>query len=302
MSIQYLPSGFGSNRPMVWEEMLFEEFRDGRILERNNFSNSESLCRSDTSHQVSAQSEKVQESMFFEEFRDGRCGGHVGHQNRTILAILDFYVAPIPPIKFQLNPTCGLGGDVVWKFSRSWISERNDFSTSESLCPSNASHQVSVQSKLRFVRRCPLENFKRATIAAILYSGTERFYQFWITMSLQCLPSSFSSIRLMVCEEKSLWRIPRWPPWRPSWISEQNDFSNSESLCPSDASHRVSAQSDYGLRGNVDWRILRWPPWRPYWISERNDLSNSESTSSHNSSHEVSAQSDLWFWRRCRKC
>ena len=26
------------------------------------------------------------------------------------------------------------------------------------------------------------------------------------------------------------WRISRWPPWRPSWILQWNNFSNSESL------------------------------------------------------------------------
>ena len=55
-----------------------------------------------------------------------------------------------------------------------------------------------------------------------------------------------------------VWRISRWPPWWwPSWILEWNDFSNSESLCCSDASHQVSAQSDFG--GDVVWRISRWP-------------------------------------------
>ena len=33
--------------------------------------------------------------------------------NGTILAILNLYVTPMPPIKFQLNLTFGLGGDVV---------------------------------------------------------------------------------------------------------------------------------------------------------------------------------------------
>ena len=36
-----------------------------------------------------------------------------------------------------------------------------------------------------------------------------------------------------------VWRISRWPPWRPSWTSERNNFSNSESLCHCDASHQV---------------------------------------------------------------
>ena len=40
--------------------MSFEEFQDGRpgwILEQNDFSNFESLCHCDASHQVSAQSD-----------------------------------------------------------------------------------------------------------------------------------------------------------------------------------------------------------------------------------------------------
>ena len=120
MSLQCLPSSFGSIWPTVWEEMSFEEFQDGHH------------------------------------------GGHLGYQNGTILAILN---ALMPPIKFLLNLTYGLGGDVVWRISRwppwrpSWISERNDFSNSESLCHSDASHQVLAQSNLRFGRRHGLQEF-----------------------------------------------------------------------------------------------------------------------------------------------
>ena len=104
-------------------------------------------------------------------------------------------------------------------------------------------------------------------------------------------------------------RLQRRPLWQPSWIWEQNNFSNSESLWCYDASHQVLIQSDlqfqrrchlkhfktvvmrpswileqnkiqlnmtYGL-GDVIWRISRWPPWGPSWILERNDFSNSES-------------------------
>ena len=52
-----------------------------------------------------------------------------------------------------------------------------------------------------------------------------------------------------------------------SWISEQNDFSNSESLCRSDVSHQVSAQFDlwfgrkYRLK-NFKKAVM------PSWISE----------------------------------
>ena len=38
----------------------------------------------------------------------------------------------------------------------------------------------------------------------------------------------------------------KMPPWRPSWTSEQNDFSNSESPGCYNASHLVSAQSNFG--------------------------------------------------------
>ena len=48
--------------------------------------------------------------MSFEEFQDG---GHLGYPNRTILASLNLYVAPMPPIKFRLNLTNGLGVDVI---------------------------------------------------------------------------------------------------------------------------------------------------------------------------------------------
>ena len=50
--------------------------------------------------------------MSFEEFQDGHCGSHLGYRNGMILAILNLYVSPMSPIKFQLNLTYGLG-DVV---------------------------------------------------------------------------------------------------------------------------------------------------------------------------------------------
>ena len=67
-------------------------------------------------------------------------------------------------------------------------------------------------------------------------------------------------------------------------------FSNSEFPCHPDASHQVSAQSDFG--GDVVWRISIW---RPSWILEQNDFSNSEFPKHPNPSHQVKAQSDLPF-------
>ena len=51
--------------------------------------------------------------MPFEYFQDDHHDGHLGYLNGTILAILNLYVAPMPPIKFGLNLTYGFGGDVV---------------------------------------------------------------------------------------------------------------------------------------------------------------------------------------------
>ena len=43
-------------------------------------------------------------------------------------------------------------------------------------------------------------------------------------------------------------RLSKWLPWRPSWISNQNDFSHFKSLSHPDASYRVSSQLAFGLR------------------------------------------------------
>ena len=115
---------------------------------------------------------RVQEQICFEDFQDGRCGSHPGYPNGRILAILNLYVALMPPIKLRLNPTYGLGGDVVWRISRSWIPERNNFSNSEYLCRSDASCQVLAQSILWFGRRSRLKNFKMATITVWYQKGT----------------------------------------------------------------------------------------------------------------------------------
>ena len=75
----------------------------------------------------------------------------------------------------------------------------------------------------------------------------------------------------------TVWRFLRWPPWGPSWIMEQYDFSNSESLSCFDASHQVSAQSNLQFGKRNVWRFSRWPTWPLSWIFEWNDFSNSKS-------------------------
>ena len=55
----------------------------------------------------------VWEEMSFEDFQDGGCGSPLGHQNGTILAILNLCVTVMLPIKFWLNLTYSLGGDLM---------------------------------------------------------------------------------------------------------------------------------------------------------------------------------------------
>ena len=74
-----------------------------------------------------------------------------------------------------------------------------------------------------------------------------------------------------------VWRFSSWPPWRQSWISERNDFSNSKYLHCSDGDHlgyqngtilanlnlyvalmpsiKFRLNLTYGFGGNVVWRF-----------------------------------------------
>ena len=146
---------YGLGGDIVWRISRWPPWQPSWISERNNFSNSKCLCHCDASHQVWAQS-----NLQFGRrcrLKNMKMAGHLEYQNGTILTILNLYVAPMPPMKFRLNLTYGLGGDVVWRISRwqpSWISERNDFSNSESLCHFDA------QSDLQFGKRRRLKNFK----------------------------------------------------------------------------------------------------------------------------------------------
>ena len=116
----------------------------------------------------------VREQTWFEYFLNGHCGGHLGFRNGTILAIPNLYVAPISPIKFQLNPTYGLGEDVILKFSRcstwrsSWIPERN--APWAPMPPTKFGLNLTG-----FRSRCGFKIFKITTWAAILAIRTVIF-------------------------------------------------------------------------------------------------------------------------------
>ena len=74
---------------MSFEDLKMAPWRPSWLLERNDFSNSESLCPCDASRQNFGSIQlKFWEEMSFEEFQDGHYGSQLGYQNGTILAIL----------------------------------------------------------------------------------------------------------------------------------------------------------------------------------------------------------------------
>ena len=67
-------------------------------------------------------------------------------------------------------------------------------------------------------------------------------------------------------------RFSTWPSRRPSWIAKRNDLSNSESLCRSDASRQVSAQSEFWFGRRCHWKNFKMAA--VYLISEPNGSSS----------------------------
>ena len=88
-----------------------------------------------------------------------------------------------------------------------------------------------------------------AFMTAILHIGTKS----WISMSRQCLPSSFGSIRLTILEQ--MWFEDFQDGHRGGYLGyrNKNDFGNTESLCHSNALYKVSAQSNlpFGRRRHL---------------------------------------------------
>ena len=151
---------------------------------------------------------------------------HLGYQNRRILAVLNLYVPPKLPIKFQLNPTYSLW-DIVWRIS--WLSQQKDFTT--------LNLYVTQMPPIKF----PLN---------LTYGLGDVIWR--LSRSLPCRPSWYrygtilNILDLNVAPKPPIkfqfnptydlggdivWRISRWSLWWPSWLLEMNDFSSSESLC-----------------------------------------------------------------------
>ena len=150
MLLQCLPPSFCSIRLKVPEQITIEDFQDGR---HGHMDDGWTMVNR-PQHKLAWS--KAPGELTIEDLQDGSCGGHLGYCNKMFLAILDHHIVPMPPTKFWLNLTYHSGADEVWRFSRwppwgpSQILDQNDFSNSESLCHTNASHQVWVQSEMSF--------------------------------------------------------------------------------------------------------------------------------------------------------
>ena len=218
--------------------------RPSWIAGRNDFSNSESLSRSDASHQVSAQSNlRFRRRCRWKNFKMAALAAILDIGTERNSTILNLYVAPMPPIHFRLNPTYGLGGDVIWRISRwphawrpSWISEQNDLAILNlyvvpmppikfRLNPTYGLGGDVVWRLSRWPPRYHLE-YRNWTISAIL--------NLYVTVMP---PIKFRLHPTCGLGVDFVGRISRWLPWRPSLISEQINFSNSESPCCHNASH-----------------------------------------------------------------
>ena len=129
----------------VWRVSRLLSWPPSWKLELNDFSNSEFPCLPTSFSSIWL---TVWENMWFQKFQDGCHCSHLGYHLHHLHNIT------MPPIKFKLNPTYGLGADEIWRFSRwllwwpSWISRQNHLSNSQSrYCP-DAFHQVLAQSDL----------------------------------------------------------------------------------------------------------------------------------------------------------
>ena len=109
------------------------------------------------------------------------------------------------------------------------------------LCYSNASHQVSAQSNLWFLR-CRLKNFKMATldIKWSNFCNSESLCYFYASHQVPAQSDLWFERK---CPFKNF-KMATVVAILAYWISEQNDLINSESPCSHNASHQVLAQSD----------------------------------------------------------
>ena len=101
--------------------------------------------------------------------------------------------------------------------------------------------------------------------------------------------------------EEAKKRFSRWPPWRPTWISNQHDFSYFDLQVTLMFPTMFGVNWPFGSREEEKNRFSRWRPWRPSMISNWNDFSYFWSTSHPDASYQVWSQLPFGVRRRSEK-
>ena len=92
------------------------------------------------------------------------------------------------------------------------------------------------------------------------------------------LPTKFRVNWSFSSEEEAKNRFSRWLPWRPTWISNRDDFSYFLSISHPNASYQVWSQLAFGLGGEAKNRFSRW---QPFWKSDLHDFRGVFLSTSH---------------------
>ena len=85
-------------------------------------------------------------------------------------------------------------------------------------------------------------------------------------------------------------RFLRWPPWRPSWISDRHDLAIFDLHVTPVLPTKFGVSWPFGSGEEAKNRFSRWRSWRPSWIFDRNDFSYFCSTGHPYASYQVSSQ------------
>ena len=105
-----------------------------------------------------------------------------------------------------------------------------------------APHHALAQSDLRFGGRYGLNHFKMVAIGHLGYRN--KMLLAILNLHNTPMPTIKFQLSSIYGFAGVVWRISRWLPWHPSWISELKDFSNSDSPCHPNTSDQLSALSD----------------------------------------------------------
>ena len=156
-----------------------------------------------------------------------------------IIAIFDLQVILMLPSKFGVNWPFGSGEEAKSRFSRwppwrqSWISDRHDFSffliykSPQCFLASLESIGLSVQEKKR---KIDFQDGGHGGHLGFLIGTILAIFDLQVTLML---PSKFGINWPFCSGEEAKNRFSRW---RPSWISDQHDFSYFRSTSHPDSS------------------------------------------------------------------